>query len=114
MPFTSNGVALKFWCINSKHMIFILHKVLIDKKLICKLLLFALQGLVQSTQNIKEECFNSTVAEAVVPSENGCTKADVESCPVCQEQLGSQKMVFQCGHITCCKCKSASMIFLFC
>lgn len=63
-----------------------------------------LKGLVQSTQNIKEECFNSTVAEAVVPSENGCTKADVESCPVCQEQLGSQKMVFQCGHITCCKC----------
>ena len=28
-----------------------------------------------------------------------------EMCPVCQERLSNQKMVFQCGHITCCKCK---------
>lgn len=62
---------------------------------------------------MKSECFNaSTVAEAAVLL--ACTKVDTESCPVCQEQLGSQKMVFQCGHVTCCKCKSASAIFLFC
>ena len=32
-------------------------------------------------------------------------KADDESCPVCQEMLSNRKMVFQCGHVTCCKCK---------
>lgn len=32
-------------------------------------------------------------------------KADDESCPVCQETLSNRKMVFQCGHVTCCKCK---------
>ncbi|KAG6402018.1 hypothetical protein SASPL_138887 [Salvia splendens] len=61
-----------------------------------------LKGLVQSTQNIEPKCFSaSTVAEVIIPSENGFSR---ESCPVCQEQLGSQKMVFQCGHVTCCKC----------
>ena len=32
-------------------------------------------------------------------------KADEETCPICQEKLGNEKMVFQCGHVTCCKCK---------
>lgn len=32
-------------------------------------------------------------------------KADEESCPVCQEKLSNQKMVFQCGHMICCKCE---------
>lgn len=37
---------------------------------------------------------------------SGCApKADEETCPVCQEKLSNQKMVFQCGHVTCCKCK---------
>ncbi|XP_015695228.2 E3 ubiquitin-protein ligase SHPRH [Oryza brachyantha] len=27
-----------------------------------------------------------------------------ESCPICQEKLLDQKMVFQCGHSVCCKC----------
>ncbi|KAK4433468.1 E3 ubiquitin-protein ligase SHPRH, partial [Sesamum alatum] len=65
-----------------------------------------LKGLVQSNQNMKSESFDaSTVAEVAALSANGCiAKADVESCPVCQEQLGNQKMVFQCGHVTCCKC----------
>ncbi|KAE8813437.1 E3 ubiquitin-protein ligase SHPRH [Hordeum vulgare] len=27
-----------------------------------------------------------------------------ESCPVCQEKILEQKMVFQCGHSMCCKC----------
>ncbi|KAK6155990.1 hypothetical protein DH2020_010238 [Rehmannia glutinosa] len=64
-----------------------------------------LKGLVQSNQNIKSESFNaSTVTEVAVPSANGCiAKANSESCPVCQDQLGNQKMVFQCGHVMCCK-----------
>lgn len=32
------------------------------------------------------------------------SKAVEDSCPVCHEKLGSEKMVFQCGHVTCCKC----------
>ncbi|GKU91240.1 hypothetical protein SLEP1_g5140 [Rubroshorea leprosula] len=31
-------------------------------------------------------------------------KVNEEACPICQEKLSTQKMVFQCGHITCCKC----------
>ncbi|KAI4383932.1 hypothetical protein MLD38_009712 [Melastoma candidum] len=27
-----------------------------------------------------------------------------EACPICQEKLSTQRMVFQCGHATCCKC----------
>ncbi|PIA38536.1 hypothetical protein AQUCO_02700026v1 [Aquilegia coerulea] len=27
-----------------------------------------------------------------------------ETCPICQDNLSNQKMVFQCGHVTCCKC----------
>lgn len=34
-----------------------------------------------------------------------------ESCPICQEKLGIQKMVFQCGHVTCCKCNPPVPIF---
>ncbi|KAG8380997.1 hypothetical protein BUALT_Bualt06G0075000 [Buddleja alternifolia] len=65
-----------------------------------------LKGLAQSKQSMKPESLDaSTVAEAAVLSPNGrMAKADAESCPVCQEQLGTQKMVFQCGHLTCCKC----------
>ncbi|XP_031496910.1 uncharacterized protein LOC116262040 isoform X1 [Nymphaea colorata] len=34
-----------------------------------------------------------------------CTdKGEDESCPVCHEKLSNQKMVFQCGHVTCCQC----------
>lgn len=28
---------------------------------------------------------------------------DEEPCPICHEKLTKQKMVFQCGHVTCCK-----------
>ncbi|KAJ6348650.1 hypothetical protein OIU77_006263 [Salix suchowensis] len=31
-------------------------------------------------------------------------KDDEEACPICQEKLNNQKMVFPCGHVTCCKC----------
>jgi len=27
-----------------------------------------------------------------------------EACPICHEILRNQKMVFQCGHSTCCNC----------
>ncbi|KAL2526855.1 zinc ion binding [Abeliophyllum distichum] len=65
-----------------------------------------LKGLVQSKQNLQSQsCSTSTLTEASVLLENGwLPKADKESCPVCQEQLSNQKMVFQCGHMTCCKC----------
>ncbi|XP_023551403.1 E3 ubiquitin-protein ligase SHPRH isoform X2 [Cucurbita pepo subsp. pepo] len=71
-----------------------------------------LKGLVQSKQNIPLGS-SSNPASTQVPditstsveqkSEN-TLKADEESCPVCQEALSNQKMVFQCGHMTCCKC----------
>ncbi|XP_077216092.1 RING-finger, DEAD-like helicase, PHD and SNF2 domain-containing protein [Tasmannia lanceolata] len=32
------------------------------------------------------------------------SKSDDEFCPVCHEKLSIQKVVFQCGHFTCCKC----------
>ncbi|XP_073020785.1 uncharacterized protein [Primulina eburnea] len=66
-----------------------------------------LKGLVQSKLSTCSESVDTlTVTEAAVISENGfLAKADdEESCPVCQEKLGNQKMVFQCGHVTCCKC----------
>ncbi|KZV51925.1 snf2 histone linker phd ring helicase [Dorcoceras hygrometricum] len=66
-----------------------------------------LKGLVQSKRSTCSESVDtSTVSEAAVILENGSlAKADdEESCPVCQEKLGNQKMVFQCGHVTCCKC----------
>ncbi|KAK9159338.1 hypothetical protein Scep_005912 [Stephania cephalantha] len=31
-------------------------------------------------------------------------KADFYLCPICHESLNKQRMVFQCGHVTCCKC----------
>jgi len=43
---------------------------------------------------------NSTEEKAAL-----IAKTDDETCPVCQEKLGNQKMVFPCGHVTCCKCK---------
>lgn len=76
--------------------------------------LYYFQGLVQSKQTIplhsssdlaltQEPAITSTAMEQ--KNEN-TLKADEESCPICQEKLSNQKMVFQCGHITCCKCES--------
>nr|XP_016433198.1 PREDICTED: E3 ubiquitin-protein ligase SHPRH-like [Nicotiana tabacum] len=31
-------------------------------------------------------------------------RTEERTCPVCQEKLNNQKMVFQCGHVICCKC----------
>ncbi|KAL3521327.1 hypothetical protein ACH5RR_019476 [Cinchona calisaya] len=71
-----------------------------------------LKGLVQSKQNLQSEHSDeSTLTEAVNTSlgsgmevERRRSNADGEFCPVCQEKLKGQKMVFQCGHFICCKC----------
>lgn len=75
------------------------------------------QGLVQSKRSTCSESLDTlNVTKAAVISENGfLAKADdEESCPVCQEKLGNQKMVFQCGHMTCCKCMLLSYMTQLC
>lgn len=80
--------------------------------------MYHFQGLVLSKQRsplespndsslTQEKCSLSTSSEL----KSGCVpKAHEETCPVCQEKLSNQKMVFQCGHVTCCKCKSSSLV----
>ncbi|XP_059666858.1 uncharacterized protein LOC132312497 isoform X2 [Cornus florida] len=71
-----------------------------------------LKGLVQSKQKPPLESPNKSsltqVTDVSLTSEGGenhyLVKADEEACPVCQEKLSNQKMVFQCGHVTCCRC----------
>lgn len=69
-----------------------------------------LQGLVQSKEKKEEKDSpnNSPLNEvavsiAAVEKVSG-VKVVEEACPICQEKLINQKMVFQCGHVTCCKC----------
>ncbi|ERN04198.1 E3 ubiquitin-protein ligase SHPRH isoform X1 [Amborella trichopoda] len=76
-----------------------------------------LKGLALSKQRIKPEDSNvssmnedqksdvlgSLGAQRTAPI--GCLDRNYdEACPVCQDKAGDQKMVFQCGHVTCCKC----------
>jgi E3 ubiquitin-protein ligase SHPRH len=71
------------------------------------------QGLVQSKQKLPSEspdnssCTQDTNAMSNSTEEKGelIPKTYEESCPICQEKLGHQRMVFQCGHVTCCRCK---------
>lgn len=72
------------------------------------------QGLVKSKQksSLEESSTNSTLTKEMVTASNPAEqtsesqiKLDEESCPICQEKLSNQRMVFQCGHATCCKCK---------
>ncbi|PON48604.1 Cdk-activating kinase assembly factor [Trema orientale] len=73
-----------------------------------------LKGLVQAKQKLPLESPNGSSlteeAAAATTSANSeqksesIPKADDESCPVCQETSITKKMVFQCGHVTCCKC----------
>ncbi|XP_027329381.1 E3 ubiquitin-protein ligase SHPRH isoform X1 [Abrus precatorius] len=71
-----------------------------------------LKGLVQSKQKLPPKSPNSssftqeTTAVSNSTEEKGAliSRIDEETCPICQEKLGNQKMVFQCGHVTCCKC----------
>lgn len=53
-----------------------------------------LKGLVQAKQKV------SPMEQKSEHSVN----AYQEACPICQEKLSIQKMVFQCGHVICCKC----------
>uniref|UniRef100_A0ACD5WM79 Uncharacterized protein n=1 Tax=Avena sativa TaxID=4498 RepID=A0ACD5WM79_AVESA len=48
----------------------------------------------------------STVATAASSPVTAQTGSEIsnEQCPVCQEKILEQKMVFQCGHSMCCKC----------
>ncbi|CAK8537765.1 unnamed protein product [Lathyrus sativus] len=71
-----------------------------------------LKGLVQSKQKLPLEspdnssCSQDTNAMLNSTEEKGelISKTYEETCPICQEKLGHQRMVFQCGHVTCCKC----------
>jgi E3 ubiquitin-protein ligase SHPRH len=49
---------------------------------------------------------NTVATTASLPA-TGQTSSEVsnEQCPVCQEKILEQKMVFQCGHSMCCKCE---------
>lgn len=63
-----------------------------------------LQGLVISKQ--KEESDNEVAASIDSPSPEKTNNFRLveDLCPICHEILQNQKMVFQCGHVTCCKC----------
>ncbi|KAK1388404.1 E3 ubiquitin-protein ligase SHPRH [Heracleum sosnowskyi] len=64
-----------------------------------------LKGLVHSKQIMKTSSLSHDKEATVNAKENACFNEDSEeTCPVCQEKLSNRKMVFQCGHITCCKC----------
>lgn len=77
--------------------------------------MYLFQGLVLSKQKSTVEGLNDSsltqeigIMSTSTEQKSGCApKADEETCPVCQEKLSNQKMVFQCGHVTCCKCKYA-------
>ncbi|XP_057989897.1 uncharacterized protein LOC110633932 isoform X2 [Hevea brasiliensis] len=70
-----------------------------------------LKGLVLSKQRSSSESSNnSSLAQEITTVSMSTEKIskdlpkDEEACPICQEKLNNQKMVFQCGHVTCCKC----------
>lgn len=68
--------------------------------------MFATQGLVHSKQIMKTSSLSHEKEATLNVMENACLIEDSEEmCPVCQEKLSNRKMVFQCGHITCCKCE---------
>ncbi|KAI5079688.1 hypothetical protein GOP47_0005167 [Adiantum capillus-veneris] len=75
-----------------------------------------LQGLATTREKSRKvqcsaSCQSSTAE--TLPEENAentnkraCATGGImeEICPVCQEHLGTQMMVFPCGHMLCCKC----------
>ncbi|CAH8265480.1 unnamed protein product [Arabidopsis lyrata] len=70
-----------------------------------------LKGLIKSKQKQESESpdLSSPIHETLEASDpveqegENLLKRD-EACPICQEILRNQKMVFQCGHSTCCNC----------
>ncbi|KAH0704372.1 E3 ubiquitin-protein ligase SHPRH isoform X1 [Solanum tuberosum] len=71
-----------------------------------------LKGLVQSKQtNHLASSENSNVTQATIVAAAHAEEkkeyqaiTEEDTCPVCQEKLNNQKMVFQCGHVICCNC----------
>ncbi|KAL8247869.1 hypothetical protein R6Q59_009085 [Mikania micrantha] len=73
-----------------------------------------LKGLVQSKQNSHSEVeckpspaqvmANSNINSFKKGENDKSVQLEDDTCPVCQERLSNQRMVFQCGHSTCCKC----------
>ncbi|XP_022745300.1 E3 ubiquitin-protein ligase SHPRH isoform X3 [Durio zibethinus] len=71
-----------------------------------------LKGLVLSKNKVPMESSDnsaltqdmSTMSTSIEQKSTFVPKADEDACPICQERLSNQKMVFQCGHVTCCKC----------
>lgn len=71
-----------------------------------------LKGLVLSKDKVPRESSDnsaltqeiSTMSTSIEQKSTCLPKGDEDACPVCQERLINQKMVFQCGHVTCCKC----------
>lgn len=76
--------------------------------------LYNFQGLVLSKQKSSSESSNNSSLTQETTSmpvsaeriREDISKVEEETCPICQEKLKNHKMVFQCGHFTCCKCKS--------
>ncbi|CAH8371515.1 unnamed protein product [Eruca vesicaria subsp. sativa] len=67
-----------------------------------------LKGLVETKQEESQD-HSSTIEETVkalnpIEQESQNVLKREEACPICHENLRNQKMVFQCGHGTCCKC----------
>lgn len=58
----------------------------------------------------------NTVATATSFPATGQIGSEIsnEPCPVCQEKILEQKMVFQCGHSMCCKCEYPSYLLKIC
>ncbi|KAF8063114.1 hypothetical protein N665_1184s0003 [Sinapis alba] len=69
-----------------------------------------LKGLIETKQKQEEsQDHSSPIEETVkvldpVEQESQNLLKREEACPICHENLRNQKMVFQCGHSTCCKC----------
>ncbi|CAN8317715.1 unnamed protein product [Cochlearia groenlandica] len=73
-----------------------------------------LKGLIKSKQKQESESpktpnHSSTIQEtfkasAPVEQKDENLLKPEEACPICHEKLRNQKMVFQCGHNTCCNC----------
>ncbi|KAF3554843.1 hypothetical protein F2Q69_00017781 [Brassica cretica] len=67
-----------------------------------------LKGLIETKQKQEEsQDHSSSVEETVkaldpVEQERENVIKREEACPICHETLRNQKMVFQCGHSTCC------------
>lgn len=71
-----------------------------------------LKGLVEAKVEINQHILPSSrdqvgtnmVNSATSDESGGYLKASNDPCPICHEKLDSQKMVFECGHLICCKC----------